>query len=424
MILEIISTGEEVLSGQIVDTNAAWICAQLSEQGVEISRRLTIGDRWDDLVACFRERSTHADVILVTGGLGPTSDDLSSKAMAEAAGVAWRLFPEWWEELKRRFALYNRPLDPQNIQQANLPDSAIILDNPIGTACGFKVKLNRATFYFMPGVPSEMKRMFTDLVLPQVRASQGVKQNIEVKLFQTFGWSESALGRVLSTISLPSTISLGYRPRLPTVEVKMISRGASAADQEKVSDEIRRLIGDRLFSESNQTLSQRVHELMLERKKTLAIAESCTGGLLSAYVVENAGSSLYFDRGYVTYSYRSKTELLGVPEALLQEHGAVSIPVAVAMADQARKRAGTVFALSVSGIAGPDGGTAEKPIGTVAFALATPEKTFSQMLFLPPWGRQRIREISAIVALDMLRRYLLDLPVIATTDFARAAAKS
>lgn len=424
MIVEIVSTGEEVLSGQIHDTNATFLSELLSQNSVEVSRRLTIGDRLDDLVETFQERSKVADIILVTGGLGPTSDDLSASAMAQATGEPLRFFPEWWEELERRFAKYNRTLDPQNKKQATLPQSATILDNPIGTACGFKIKLNRATFYFMPGVPSEMKKMFQEIVLPEILLLDEKRTEISVDVFQTFGWAESRLGRELSQIELPPSISLGYRPRMPTVEIKMIARDATAIEKQNAASEIRKVLGDAIYSESAQSLAMRVHELMLATNKSLATAESCTGGLLSAAIVDNAGSSSYFERGYVTYSNTAKVDCLLIKPEIIETHGAVSEEVATAMATQAKLLGKTDYALSVTGVAGPDGGSLDKPVGTVVFALATNEQTYVQRLALPAWGRQRVREISTAIALDMLRRELLGMNVLSDYDFAPRAASS
>lgn len=423
MNVEIISTGEEVLSGQIVDTNASWLSAELARHGFPVRRRNTVGDRLEDLVHIFRERAREADVIIVNGGLGPTSDDLSSEAAAAAKDEPLTIFSEWVDAMTAKFARSNRQMSPENLKQARLPRSAAIIDNPIGTACGFRIELGGAQLYFTPGVPSEFKRMVTEQILPDMAQRFGMRSVSLLRRLHCFGIAESRLDGLLRPIALPTGVSLGYRAHLPLVEIKVMGLSTDAlalnAAVEAVTAQIREILGANVLAEDDDSLATVVQRLMLERGLTLAVAESCTGGLLASNLVEVPGSSGYFRCGYVTYTNQVKHDLLDVPNALFDTVGAVSLEVVVAMARGARRRSGASHALAISGVAGPDGGTESKPVGTVAFALSTPSKTWAQQVRLPDWGRNSIRTVAATLALDMLRRQLLGLEVSPGFDSTR-----
>ncbi len=423
MNIEIISTGEEVLSGQIVDTNASWLSAELARHGFPVRRRNTVGDRLEDLVHIFRERAREASVIIVNGGLGPTSDDLSSEAAAAAKDEPMTIFSEWVDAMTAKFARSNRQMSPENLKQARLPQSAAIIDNPIGTACGFRMELDGALLYFTPGVPSEFKRMVTEQIVPDMAQRFGVRNVSLLRRLHCFGIAESRLDGLLRPIALPTGVSLGYRAHLPLVEIKVMGLSADAVALnvavEAVTAQIREILGANVLAEDDDSQATVVQRLMLERGLTLAVAESCTGGLLASNLVEVPGSSRYFLCGYVTYTNEAKQDLLNVPKETLDNCGAVSLEVVVAMARGARQRSGASHALAISGVAGPDGGTETKPVGTVAFALATPTKTWAQQVRLPDWGRNSIRTVAATLALDMLRRQLLGLEVSPGFDSTR-----
>ena len=423
MKVEIITTGEEVLSGQITDTNASWLSQILGQHGLNVGWRSTVGDRMDDLVSVFRERSQYADAIIVNGGLGPTSDDMSAAAAAKALDEPLVENTEWMAILEQKFAAMNRELAPSNRKQAMLPASAEMLHNPIGTACGFVVKLNRAHLYFTPGVPGEMKKMMTEVILPHMEAKFAFAHVSRLKRLHSFGIAEARVGATLEPIPLPQGITLGYRAHLPTLEIKVMGLGKDAArldaDIAQVAEQIRQKMGEFLAFEDDHTLASRIQELMITKGYTLALAESCTGGMAASMLVEVPGSSAYFDRGFVTYTNTAKTEMLGVDAGLIEQHGAVSIEVAQAMAVGARQKAGTTHAVAVSGIAGPGGGTEEKPVGTVCFALACPEGVWSQTVYAPRWSRKAIRTISAAVVLDMLRRHLTGQSVFGNYDLIK-----
>lgn len=402
-----------MLAGQIVDTNAAWFGDLLMQHGIEMQRRVTVGDRLEDLVDVFIERSHHADIILVNGGLGPTTDDMSAEAMAQAKGEALVENSQWREHLEAWYKKNNRTMHASNLKQTMLPESAVMVDNPVGTACGFRVKLNRAWLFFTPGVPSEFKEMVSNQFIPFMHELFPKQQATQLVKLLTFGAGESSLAGQLEALPLPTDITIGYRSSLPHVEIKIFARGDKAiAALPEFTQQVKGAIGDSLVSERFASLAQEVHTLLVERATThpttISLAESCTGGMVASQLVDFPGSSSYLTQGLVTYSNQAKMDLLAVNESTLNQHGAVSLQCVEEMAKGARARLNSDFAVAVSGVAGPDGGTEEKPVGTVAFALSSREQTWSQMVKLPFKGRTAIRQISSAVVLDMLRRALLD----------------
>ncbi|WP_299494725.1 CinA family nicotinamide mononucleotide deamidase-related protein [uncultured Shewanella sp.] len=407
MKLEMICTGEEVLAGQIVDTNAAWFGNVMMEQGIECERRITVGDRLEDLVAVFQERSLEADVILVNGGLGPTSDDLSAEAMALAKDVGLIENTQWRQRLEDWFSHHNRPMAHSNLKQALLPDTAIMIDNPVGTACGFAVKLNRAWLFFTPGVPFEFKQMVTDQFIPFINNKFDLTSQVALKKMLTLGQGESSLADKLSDVNLPTGVTLGYRSFMPYIEIKLFARGEEAiALLPKVEAQVMALLGNAIVAHGKASLAEEIHSTLINSSKTLSIAESCTGGMIASQLVDFEGSSAYLQQGLVTYSNESKVKVLNVKPETLDDYGAVSIPTVEEMAIGARAILDSDYALATSGIAGPSGGTDDKPVGTVAIALATNKGVYSQMIKLPRRSRGLVRSLSTAVAYDMLRREL------------------
>lgn len=424
MKLEMICTGEEVLAGQIVDTNAAWCADRLLSEGIEMQRRLTVGDRLEDLVAAFQERSHHADVILVNGGLGPTTDDLSAQAMAEAKGEALVENAQWRTKMEDWYTKHQRTMPTSNLKQAMLPASAVMVDNPVGTACGFRVKLNRAWLYFTPGVPFEFKHMVEEQFIPFLQQEFQLGEPTRVEKLLTLGQGESNLQDILSACHLPDGITLGYRSSMPYIEIKLFARGQQAiAALAAITKQVKILLGDALVTAHYSSLAEAVHHLLLEKQQTLSIAESCTGGMLTSQLVAFPGSSAYLQQGLVTYSNAAKMKLLAVPELTLAQHGAVSLETAATMASGVRGLLDADFALATSGIAGPDGGSTEKPVGTVAISLATRQGVHCQMILLSRRTREQIRQMSCAVGYDMLRRALLALPVIADYGYITRTAE-
>lgn len=418
MKLEMISTGEEVLSGQIVDTNAAWFSDAMMNLGIELQRRSTVGDRLPDLVSLFLERSRVADLILVNGGLGPTSDDLSVEAAARAAGVGLVEHAAWREHLENWFTKRGREMPASNLKQCLLPEGAILVDNPIGSAPGFRLRLNNAWLFFTPGVPAEFRTMVENQFIPFMRETFDPGAETALHKFLTLGHGESALADQLARVGLPAGISLGFRPSLPHVEIKVFARGSEAlAVLPDTCARIRACLGSAVVSERCPNLAEEVHILLRERGRTLALAESCTGGMLASQLVEHPGSSDYLLHGVTSYSNAAKQAILGVPASVLATHGAVSIETAEAMATGARRLLDSDFALAITGVAGPEGGSEDKPVGTVVLALADREQVWTQRLQFGSRSRTVIRSSSCAVALDMLRRRLLDETIIVTYPF-------
>jgi nicotinamide-nucleotide amidase len=408
MQLEMICTGEEVLSGQIVDTNAAWFADTMMNLGIELQLRTTVGDRLDDLARTFTERSRHADVILVNGGLGPTSDDLSAAAMAQAAGVPLEEHQGWRAHLQDWFTRRGRTMPASNLKQCLLPANAVLVDNPAGSAPGFRIRLNRAWLFFTPGVPFEFKQMVNEQFIPFIRQTFNPGADVRLHKFLTLGHGESSLAEQIRPLRIPEGITLGYRPSAPHVEIKVFARGAAAiASMDELLPQLRATLGSALVSERFPTIAEEVHTLMRTSGKTLALAESCSGGMLGSQLVEYPGSSDYLQHSLVTYSNAAKERVLGVPAEILEQHGAVSTATAVAMARGARKLLDADFALAITGIAGPDGGSTDKPVGTVVIALADRANRWVQTVSLGQRSRTLVRTMSCAVALDMLRRRLL-----------------
>lgn len=423
MKVEMITTGEEVLSGQIIDTNAAWFSDVLMNLGIELQRRTTVGDRMDDLVAVFLERSREADVILVNGGLGPTSDDLSAEAAASALGESLTEDSEWRRHLEDWFDKRGRVMPANNIKQCMLPKSAIRVDNPSGSAPGFRILLNNAWLFFTPGVPFEFRHMVNEAFIPFLQQEFGTAVNTRLNKLLTLGHGESTLAETLSDVTPPPGIMLGFRPSAPYVEVKLFARGdAAIAQLPGYTSKVREKLGSAIVSEKYPSIAEEVHHLLVSDQRKLAIAESCTGGMLTSMLVDFAGSSTYLEQGLATYSDAAKQQQLQVSEATLREHGAVSVETAREMAQGVRRLQSSDFGLSTTGIAGPEGGSAEKPVGMVCIALAAADCTWIQTVYLSNRSRTLIRRISSAIALDMLRRAvsgeepLVDYPFITQSD--------
>lgn len=405
MKLEMICTGEEVLSGQIIDTNAAWFADTMMNQGIELQRKTTVGDRIEDLISIFNERSKHADVILVNGGLGPTTDDLSVEAVASALGEELVEDKDWLQYLHELFKKIDRDLPENMDKQCLVPSSAIVVGNSEGTAPGFRVKLNNAWLFFTPGVPIEFKAMVEQQFIPFIEETFTPSQDTQLHKLLTLGHGESVLADKLDVMDLPAGITLGYRPSAPHVEIKLFARGESAIKQlPTFIKNVKESLGTAIVTENCPSIAQAVHELLLDNKQSLSIAESCTGGLLTNQLIEFAGSSNYLHQGLVTYSNQAKETILGISKDILDKHGAVSIETAKAMAKNVRALGDSDYALATTGVAGPDGGSEEKPVGTVCLALATRAGCWVQTIQLKNRSRTIVRVMSCAVALDMLRR--------------------
>jgi competence/damage-inducible protein CinA-like protein len=415
MIAEIIATGEEIRSGALIDSNSAYIAARLQENGVAVVRHTCVGDDLDFLVAVFKEIGSRADIAVVTGGLGPTSDDLTAQAAAKAAGVNLSLNPSALESVENFFKARKRELNAANQKQAVLPTGAECLQNPEGTAPGFRFKIDRCDFFFLPGVPHEMRIMLSDKVLPQLKHLVGSDRSyFLIRNLSIFGLTESRTFEKLAGLEeVFPRITLGMQVRFPEIRVKLY---ASGPDEQPLNDDLEAAMrwvaekmGHHVFSQHGDPMEKTVGLLLKEAQATLALAESCTAGLIASMLTNVSGSSDYFVFSGVTYSNQVKVDILGVSEQTLQSHGAVHEETAREMAVGAMRVAGTTYGLATSGIAGPTGGTQEKPVGTVCIGLATARGSVGHRFHF--WFGNRImnKQMFAVAALDVLRRELLGL---------------
>ncbi len=414
MIVDIIATGDEIRTGTLVDSNSAYIAARLEEAGVPIARHTCVGDDLADLQTLFKETAQRADIAVVTGGLGPTVDDLTARAAAEAKGVDLRPDSEALDLMTRFYKTRNYTLNSQNRRQASLPETAACIANPVGTAPGFELRMERCVFYFMPGVPHEMRRMLKDSVLPAIQAAKGVKQPVPaVRTICSFGLPESIVDEKLSGIAQKfPDLKLGLRASFPIIQVKLYVRNLAGADLDFQLDTADKWVCDRLgdtvFSRSGEAMETALGKLLSVQKATLAVAESCTGGLISSLLTDVPGSSAYFLFSGVTYANQAKEKILGVPPETLAHYGAVHAETARLMACGARKLSGADYAIATSGIAGPDGGSDDKPVGTLCVGLATPWTSRGYRYDFPLRERSQNKILFAVVAMNKLRKALLN----------------
>jgi len=413
MIAEILATGDEVLTGAVVDSNSAHIAQTLEEVGIEVVRHSCVGDDLDVLASLIEKIGHRSDVAIVTGGLGPTSDDITAAAAAKAAGVELVLDKKALSWVENAFKKRKRPMDDSNIKQAILPDQAEPLYNPVGTAPGFYLKIGRCLFFYLPGVPFEMRRILSDTVLPGLVALQDRDRGFSlVKTITTFGLTEAATNELLADLtSRFPVIKLGLRAKFPEIHIKLYARGKNENALKEIMDKgskwVLQKMGERVISEHGDSIESVVGSLLVRRKATIAAAESCTGGLISHWLTNMPGSSDYFLFSGVTYSNMSKIDVLGVSPDTLKRYGAVHEETAKEMAEGARLVSGATYGLSTSGIAGPGGGSLEKPVGTLCIGLATPYAVEGHRFELNFGRRSMNKKIFAMTALDLLRRKLM-----------------
>ena len=409
---ELLAVGSELLGPLRAETNTLWLTDRLLEAGVEVAARVTVADDAALLESAFRSALGRADLVIATGGLGPTEDDLTREAAAAALGRWIHRDPAILDALKTRFARYLRQMAAVNEKQADVIEGAVVLPNARGTAPGQRLEQGGRLLFLLPGPPGEMMPMFTEQVLPVVRERAGGTV-IRTRVLRIAAMAESdveqAVAPIYKTFTNPRTTILGAAGQ---VELHLVAEGRSFAEAEErieaLAAGIRRALPGRIFSEDGRELPDVVAGLLRERALTLALAESCTGGLLSARLTEVPGASAFLERSLVTYSNRSKIEELGVDPGLVERVGAVSEEVAAAMAAGVRRVAGTDIGVGITGIAGPDGGTPEKPVGLVFVSLDGAAGTRVRRAVFPG-GRERVRYQATQVALEMLRRGLLGL---------------
>jgi len=408
----VIAIGDELVTGTVVDENSAWISDRLLAIGVPTTLHMTVGDDQGGIVDAFRICGERAGVVVVTGGLGPTEDDLTRDAFCRFACTETVENEQALEHIRALFKAIGREMTDNNKKQAMIPEGATLIPNPLGTAPGFTMEVEGAAYYFLPGVPRECHAMMEQSVLGAV-ASRGERAVFRSLLFRTFGMTESQLDQELKELALPAGVRLGYRAVFPEIHLKLIARAEddnqAGRALSEAGDLVRSRVGDAIYSEDGRRMEQVVLDVLKEKGMRLTVAESCTGGLITKRLTDVPGSSQALDRGFVSYSNPAKTEMLGVPKEGIEAHGAVSEQTALAMARGAVERAGADLAVAVTGIAGPTGGTADKPVGTVFIALADAGGEWCGRFNFLRADRTFVRELTAQAALEIVRRRLLGL---------------
>lgn len=412
MAIALLSIGTELTRGEIIDTNAAWLAATLTEEGFEVASSSSVPDERGAIVEVIKRLAAEHDVVIATGGLGPTSDDITAECVARALGVELALDESAAAAVRRRVESRGRTFTPLHEKQARLPIGAEVCPNADGTAPGFSVQLGRCTLFFMPGVPREMKRMFREQVLPRVRPS--APNDTFVVRLRTFGLPESTAAQLLDGLDADfDGLSLGYRVHFPELDVKVQAKGRTQTEARaralEVAAVVRDRLGDVVYGDGDDTLASITGRALRARGWRLAIAESCTGGLISHLLTSYPGASDFLVGGAVVYANSAKTRLLGVSEDTLRGHGAVSPEVAIEMAQGVRRLCEVDVGLSVTGIAGPTGGTSTKPVGLVYWAVAHPGGTIVRERVFHG-DRNEVQVHAAHAALDLLRRTAAGLP--------------
>lgn len=404
---ELLTIGDELLYGQIVDTNAQWMSVALSNAGIKVIRKTTVGDQEDEILNAFAEAEKRADIILITGGLGPTNDDLTKPCLSKYFKCGLKMHEEALTEVTEFFKSRGRELTEVNRQQAALPECCEKITNKIGTAPGMWFERNRKVFVSMPGVPHEMKLMMTDIIIPKLKQTFATSI-IHHQVIRTIGIGESFLAEKIADWenSLPAHIKLAYLPGLGEVKLRLTGIGNSydvlKTETDVLAEKLHRLVGEFIYGYGEDPLEAVIGTTLLEKKLTLSIAESCTGGYLSHLITSVPGSSAYFQGSIIPYAYEIKMRQLGVKPETLERFGAVSEETIREMANLVREKFNTDIGIATSGIAGPGGATPEKPVGTVWIGYSDKEKTVARKLQL---SKDRIVNIkfASLAALNLIR---------------------
>ncbi len=420
MRIEILCTGDEVLTGKIVNSNFSYMSQKLEDVGLSVVWGTTVGDDRERLLEAFKLASTRADAVIVNGGLGPTVDDLSQEIAAKAAGVDLVLNEEWLKKMEEFFTRRSRVMPPNNRKQAMLPATAEILDNPIGTACGFAVDIGKARFFFTPGVPRELRRMLEEQIVPRLLAKAGRSVTIHLKRFHSYGLGESHVDTLLTGIeemSPDGSIKLGFRAHYPQLETKLLVRGSDMDDVRKklapVEAEVRKRVGNFILAEDDQTLEGVVLKALIDRRRTLAIAETFTGGQVAARISHLAGAEDVFKRGIVSRDLAQVRSSVGLEE----KGGPATVDAAADIANAFREKSGASHALAV--LVDLDEGTDRVELGgTICIAISTAAETVTRHARLLG-GREWVRLGAVEMGLDCLRRFLQGLPVDEKIDFEK-----
>ena len=417
--VELINTGSELLLGRVLNTHQQWLCRRLSDLGYTVNRQVAVPDAGPDIQQAVREALGRADLIIVTGGLGPTSDDITRELIAQLLGKPLHLDETVYAEIKRFFAKRQRPMPANNEVQAMVPAGATVLTNPNGTAPGLAMPVNPNPFrpdgqpswlVMLPGPPRELRPMFDDTVSPLVLREFPLTAPFVCRTLRTSGLGESALQEQIAgplSALVAAGLAVGYCARAGQVDVRLIAHGTPAAAIVREAEAlVHRLLGEFVYGYDDDEMETVAVRLLTQHKKSLALAESCTGGWIANRITNVPGASAVFPGGFVTYSAAAKQNCLGVRAETLATHGVVSPAVAAEMAEGARARLGTDYALAVTGIAGPDGGTPQQPVGTVYIALAGDLGTEVQHK-VNTYEREGFKQVTTQQALEMLRRRLV-----------------
>jgi len=409
MTCSILSIGDELLIGQVTNTNASWLGDQLTSLGITVAGGSTVGDGLGAIVGEIERLAATSDLLIISGGLGPTHDDLTREAICELLGCGLRVDEAQLRRIEQRFAERGLALNERSIRQAAVPESCRTLANNHGSAPGLAFAIGKCRAYALPGVPMELQGIFSDEIIPEISPEEG---RIDRKTFLMFGIPESAMADSLQELNtlLDDALTLAYLPSFGGIRLRAMRNGGGSEAKKRFNalvEGIGRMAAEWIISDRDETMAQAVGRLLAERGLTLSVAESCTGGTIGMMLTEIPGSSSYFLGGVIAYANSLKQGMLGVDERDIREHGAVSQQVAVAMARGVRARTGSDLAVAVTGIAGPDGGTPEKPVGTVWIAVAEGEREIAERFQL---GRERntVRVRAANIALNLVRRLVVE----------------
>lgn len=410
----LLAIGDEIVGGMTTDTNSGFIAGELKQVGVEVVGGFAVADDENDIVRALERALEDAELVVCTGGLGPTADDLTTACVARLAGRELRMDEDTLRTIEERFRSRGVEFTPNNRKQALFPEGATIFPNPTGTAAGFVCPVERGGrtgwVACFPGVPRETRRMVPETLVPWV-AARSPDVRFASRIFSTFGLTESKLDELLQGVVSADEARLAFRAAFPRIQARLTVTGAPGDDLEARLDALERRVRERLgthvYATGDEGMEETVGRLLRERGLTVAVAESCTGGRIGDRVTDVPGSSAYFLLGVATYSNEAKQGVLGVPADTITRHGAVSLETAEEMARGVRRVSGADLGVSTTGIAGPGGGTEEKPVGTVCVGLAWEGGAWSRRYDLGDRGRDWIKGMTAQIALDRVRRWLL-----------------
>ena len=408
----IITIGDELLIGQVIDTNSAWMARQLNKAGIRVGRRVAVGDVWEEIWEALDEEQKHATIILITGGLGPTADDITKPLLCKYFGGSITVNEEARQNVLNIFTKLNRPIIERNLLQAEVPDNCTVIQNKRGTAPGMWFNKEGKVFVSMPGVPHEMMGMMQDEVIPQLQTQFQFPAIIHRTLL-TAGVGESFLAELIKEFEsrLPAHIKLAYLPNYGMVRLRLSGTGddKTAIENEvgMLFKELQLIVKDFMVTNEDEPLEKVVGKLLVVKGKTMCTAESCTGGFIAHLLTSIPGSSKFYDGSVISYSYKAKEDLLQVDHTVLESKGAVSEEIVTQMAKGALKNIGSDYVIAVSGIMGPDGGLPDKPVGTVWVAIGNKEKIVAQKLSFR-FDRTRNIQLTAVNALNLLRKFILE----------------